>query len=97
MNSMSTMLGPSLRAKSAATEEKNEFHEYDTVYLVTDNRDLVAGSLSDLPGLAYWLGCRLVEGKDQVRRLPLRAHTPPGLAPTSLTSASTCFPTPTLP
>ena len=34
--------------------QAHEFHDYDTVYLVTDNRDLVAGSLTEVPGLNHW-------------------------------------------
>ena len=34
--------------------QAHEFHDYDTVYLVTDNRDLVAGSLTEVPGFNHW-------------------------------------------
>ena len=34
--------------------QAHEFHQYDTVYIVADNRDLVAAPLSNQPGLAHW-------------------------------------------
>ena len=34
--------------------QSDEFCPYDTVYVVTDNRDLVSNSVRDLLGLAHW-------------------------------------------
>ena len=34
--------------------QAHEFHHYDTVYVVADNRDLVAAPVSNQPGLAHW-------------------------------------------
>ena len=34
--------------------QAHEIHQYDTVYIVADNRDLVAAPVSNQPGLAHW-------------------------------------------
>ena len=47
------MAGPGPQWHNLSVSQADEFLSFDTVYLITDNRDLLAGTVKLNPGLSH--------------------------------------------